>query len=251
MSNIEKHENNAVSIWKKEKANKIREIFAPNLNNDEFGFFWGLGKSLGANPFMREIWAVKYGNRPAQVFLGRDFYRKKAQEQKEYDGHSVDAVYSKDSFSVVNGIPKHQYNLTGRGTLLGAYCVVYRKDTSKPFFVFVEFDEYYQGHKDADGKIKKKSNGKAMQPTNWDVKPTTMIKKVAESQGCRGAFQGIFKGTYDESEAWEDDSGEVPVQPSKGRVVVEEAEYEDESEINTNSNATTEQTAFDYETRQQ
>lgn len=244
MSNIEKHEDK-MTIWSKDKVDKIRKIFAPDLTNDEFGFFFGLGKSLGANPFMREIWAVKYGNRPAQVFLGRDFYRKRAQEQPSYNGHSVDAIYSNDIYRVVNGIPEHEYNLRDRGQLVGAYCVVYRKDTEKPFFVFVEFGEYYQGNKDESGKVKKKSNGQSMQPTNWDTKGATMIKKVAESQGLRGAFQGVFKGTYDESEAWADDSGEVPVQPSSNRVLVEEDIPE--AEIETQTNTDHEQTAFDYE----
>jgi len=30
-----------------------------------------------------------------------------------------------------------------------------------------------------------------------------MIKKVAEAQALRGAFQGLFAGTYDASEEWE------------------------------------------------
>jgi len=30
-----------------------------------------------------------------------------------------------------------------------------------------------------------------------------MIKKVAEAQALRGAYQGIFEGTYDESEAYD------------------------------------------------
>ena len=33
-----------------------------------------------------------------------------------------------------------------------------------------------------------------------------MIKKVAEAQALRGAFQGVFKGTYDESEQWKQET---------------------------------------------
>ena len=101
-----------LEIWK--DKDKIRKLFASNLTQDEFDFFVGLGSALGANPFTHEIWAVKYEskkdpNKPASIFLGRDFYRRKAQEQPDYDVHIVDAIYSKDEFEVVNGSVKHKY----------------------------------------------------------------------------------------------------------------------------------------------
>lgn len=197
---------NPIEYWG--KVGKIRAMFAPQLSNEEFGVFVGMGKSLGANPFNREIWAVKYGNSPAQIFLGRDFYRRKAQEQTEYKGHQVDAIYSNDSFKMVGGKPEHEYKLMDRGVLVGAYCIVYRKE-NEPYFNVVKFNEYYSGHKDEKGNIKKKSNGYDMKPNLWDEKPETMIKKVAEAQALRGAFQGVFAGTYDESEEWKQEDKEL------------------------------------------
>lgn len=172
-----------MNIWSKDKRDLIRKTFAPDLTPMEFAMFVGMGKSLGANPFLNEIWAVKYNNREAQIFLGRDFYRRKAQEQPNYNGHQVDAVYENDEFKMVNGKPEHTYNLKDRGDILGAYAVVYVEDR-EPFFNFVEFSEYNKGQ------------------STWKEKPATMIKKVAEAQALRGAFQGVFKGTYDESEQW-------------------------------------------------
>ncbi|MFA5715927.1 MAG: phage recombination protein Bet [Candidatus Paceibacterota bacterium] len=181
--NIELKTKNAVSVW--ENLSEVREQFAPTLTDKEFAFFVTLGKSLGANPFKREIWAVKYDQgKAASIFLGRDFYRMKAQEQPEYDGHVADAVYSNDKFTVENGIPKHSYSLTDRGNLLGAYSVVYKKNQTHPFFTFVKLSEY--------------DKGQAL----WIKMKETLIKKVAEAQGLRGAFQGVFAGTYDESEDW-------------------------------------------------
>lgn len=174
----------SINAWDKEKRDLVRKTFAPNLNSQEFAMFVGLGKSLGADPFKREIWAVKYGNQQAQIFLGRDFYRRKAQEQPDYKGHQVDAVYSNDTFKMVNGKPEHEYKLGDRGNIIGAYAVVHRNG-NEPFFVLAEFSEY--------------STGKAL----WKDKPATMIKKVAEAQALRGAYQGIFAGTYDTSEEWE------------------------------------------------
>lgn len=181
MSDIIKTDNN-LDLWK--KKDKIRAMFAPNLSIDEFEAFVGMGASLCANPFNREIWAVKYGNQSAQIFLGRDFYRRKAQEQSEYNGHQVDVIYSNDKFKMVGGKPEHEYNLIDRGFIVGAYAVVYRAN-NEPFFITVKFEEY--------------STGKSL----WSTKPETMIKKVAEAQALRGAFQGLFAGTYDASEEWE------------------------------------------------
>ena len=167
------------TVW--QKIPIIKATFAPTLTEPEFAMFVGLGKSLGANPFNREIWAVKYGGSAAQIFLGRDFYRRKAQEQPNYKGHQVDAVYSNDEFAMVNGIPHHKYKITDRGVLVGAYCVVHKTDC-QPYHVFCELSEYDSNQ------------------SNWKTKKATMIKKVAEAQGLRGAFQGVFSGTYDESE---------------------------------------------------
>jgi len=180
---MDKFQASAAEVWK--DIDKIRQLFAPKLTDDEFGFFVSLGMGLGANPFTREIWAVKYDEtKPASIFCGRDFYRKKAQELSEYDGHYADTVYSNDKFHVTNGEPEHTYDLTDRGDLIGAYCIVRRKTTSQAFYTFVLLSEY----------DKKQSL--------WSKMPDTMIRKVAEAQGLRGCFQGTFAGTYDESEAW-------------------------------------------------
>lgn len=173
--------NDVCAIW--QDTEKIRQLFAPTLTEKEFSFFVSLGVGLQANPFTREIWAVKYDkDKPASVFLGRDFYRKKAQEQPDYDGHVAQAVYENDDFEVVDGIPHHKFKLTNRGKLLGAYGALYRKNISKPFFKFVELAEYDKGF------------------ALWKSMKVMLIEKVAEAQVLRGGYQGLFKGTYDESE---------------------------------------------------
>ena len=174
-------------IWQNTKS--IKEVFAPNLTEQEFKFFCGLGISLGANPFKREIWAVKYDkSKPAAVFCGRDFYRRKAQEQSDYDGHIVDVVYSNDKFRVENGMPRHEWALNERGDIVGAYFTGWRKSVDKTFFHFVKFTEYNKGQ------------------SSWNNMPETMIKKVVEAQGLRMMFQGIFSGTYDESEIYDEEA---------------------------------------------
>jgi len=177
---------NVMAVW--ENLNDVRAQFGPTLTEKEFSFFVTLGREFGANPFLREIWAVKYDSKsPASIFLGRDMYRRRAQEIPEYNGHTVQAIYEKDKFEfdIINEMPKHSYsNFGDRGKLLGAYYIGWSKRSQHPFYVSVRLDEYNQGF------------------ALWKTKPETQIKKVAEAQGLRGQYQGVFAGTYDESEQW-------------------------------------------------
>ena len=184
MTNALAQINNSLTMWEDDaRIGEIRKLFAPKLTEMEFQYFVGLGKATGLNPFLREIWSVKYDERtPASVFIGRDGYRKAAQAQSDYDYHQTDAVYENDTFTVEDGIVKHSYKLTNRGALIGAYCIAKRHKSSRPMYVFVELKEY--------------STGKSV----WSQKPATMIKKVAESQCLRACFQDLLGGTYGEEE---------------------------------------------------
>lgn len=183
------------------KLEEIRKLFAPTLTEMEFQFFVGLGKASGLNPFLREIWAVKYDkNAPAQIFIGRDGYRKAAQAHPEYDYHQSDAVYENDEFEVTNGEVHHKYKLTNRGRLIGAYCIAKRHKSSRPIYVFVEVSEY--------------STGRSV----WKDKPATMIKKVAESQCLRACFQDLLGGSYGEEEM-SDNSEAPPPKTSKSEAL--------------------------------
>lgn len=193
-----KNQDTDIVLWDDEqKLQEIRKLFAPKLSDMEFKFFVGLGKASRLNPFTREIWAVKYQeNAPAQVFIGRDGYRKAAQAHNDYDFHQCDAVYENDEFQVTNGEVSHKYKLTNRGALIGAYCIAKRHKSSRPMYVFTELKEY--------------STGKSLW-NNQTGKPATMIKKVAESQCLRACFQDLLGGTYGEEE--------MPQQVNECRVI--------------------------------
>lgn len=167
------------------KLAEIRKLVSPSapLTDIEFSFLVELGKATQLNPFMREIWAVKYKQgTPASIFLGRDGYRKAAQRQKDYEYHQVNAVYSDDEFKIVNNEIQHSYGFSNRGQLIGAYCIVKRKTSSKYTYVMVTMEEY-----NANQSL-------------WKSKPETMIKKVAEAQALRQAFQEVLSGTYSDAE---------------------------------------------------
>lgn len=173
-------------MWNNEKKlEEIRKLVSPSapLTDIEFSFLVQLGRATQLNPFMREIWAVKYKQGvPASIFLGRDGYRKAAQRQKDYEYHQVNAVYSKDEFRIVNDEIQHNYGFSNRGDLIGSYCIVKRKSSYKYTYVMVTMEEY------------------SLPQSLWKTKPETMIKKVAEAQALRQSFQEVLSGTYSDAE---------------------------------------------------
>lgn len=184
-----------IDMWSNQsKLMEIRKMISPStpLTDLEFSFLVQLGKATQLNPFMREIWVVKYRRKnrdtgkfeelPAQIFIGRDGYRKAAQRQKDYEYHQVNAVYSNDKFQIIDDIIHHTYGFSNRGELLGSYCIVKRKSAEKPTYVMATMKEYNQ------------------KQSLWNDKPETMIKKVAEAQALRQAFQEVLAGTYSDAE---------------------------------------------------
>jgi len=183
-----------IAVWQNQMA-EIKRIYGRDLSAVQFDLFVGMGKSLQLNPFLREIWAVKFSGQ-VSIFVGRDGYRKNGLRQKTYDGHIVDSIYSNDSFKVKAGEIIHEYADNPRGDLVGAYCVVYKKDQRIPTFVSVRLEEYQ------------------LNTLIWNKKPETMIKKVAESQCFKMAYPDVFNGTYDESENWTE-TGSPALDPDK------------------------------------
>lgn len=172
-------------IWTNEINLKEIRLFVSTspLTDLEFKHLVNIGRKTQLNPYLREIWAVKYSpNSPAQIFIGRDGYRLGAQRQPEYEYHQVESVYSNDQFEIVNGDINHRLGFGDRGELLGAYCIVKRKSSSKPTYVTVTLKEY------------------GLNQGLWKTKPETMIKKVAEAQALRQSFQSLFGGTYSDAE---------------------------------------------------
>ena len=181
---LQKFASEVMAVWA--DLASIKKVFAPDLTEIEFKIFVGLGMATGANPFLREIWPVKYDkSKPASIFLGRDFYRKKAQQQEDYAGHTSQAVYEKDEFSfdIATGMPSHRYTVTqDRGKIVGAYALAWRKGINRPFYVYVDFVE-----------VSKKQS-------TWNSQPICQVEKVAEARVLRQTWQATFAGTYSDAE---------------------------------------------------
>ncbi len=134
----------------------VREVCAKGCSETEFLLMMQLARTYGLDPFARQIWCVRYGQNPAQIFCGRDGYLAIAHRSGQFDG-------------MESGTKEVGGDIVG-------WCRVYRKDMSHPFEVEVQLKEY--------------STGKNL----WLSKPRIMIQKVAESSCLRRAFS--ISGLY-------------------------------------------------------
>jgi len=148
------------ATYDREKLQLIRDMFAKGASDNEFGVMIELARKYQLDPFARQIWLVKYGDNPAQIFCGRDGYLAIAHRSGQFDG-------------IQSGSRIEDNELIG-------WCKVYRKDMSHPFEVEVYASEY--------------STGKNL----WRDKPRTMIQKVAEAHALRRAFS--ISGLYSPEE---------------------------------------------------
>lgn len=187
------------------------QFFPAGATKAEQQYCFAVARELGLNPITREIYFVprrqKIGDRmvnKTEAMVGRDGFLAIAHKSGQIAGMETSCCI-KDVPQLENGkwIVKPE---------LVAECTVWRKDSSKPFTAQVSYNEYCQ--KTAEGK-----------PTKfWAEKPETMLKKVAESQALRKAFN--IHGVYCPEEigaGFETDSGEIITLSSATNVVRQDA----------------------------
>lgn len=169
--------------WTQEDIKLIKETVANGASPSEFKLFLYTAAKYELDPLIKQIWCVKYGERPAAIFTGRDGFLHIAHKSNQFNGMETTPIRN------------------DKGQLVAARCVVWRKDMTHPFTVEVPLAEY-------DLSVKPGQTGK---PNNWNKMPETMLKKVAESQCLRRAFD--ISGIYSPEEMDEvQDSTPAPVQ---------------------------------------
>lgn len=162
----------------------IQNTVAKGTSKVELAYFVNVCKSVGLNPFVKEIWCYKDSKGNLLVFAGRDGFLAKAQKNTFFNGIRSSEVCSKDSFSIdiANNKIEHSYGIDERGDIIGAYAIVFRKN-GEPTIEFAEFKFYNKGY------------------NTWKTHPAEMIKKVAETHALKKAF-GIsgIQSEYDFNE---------------------------------------------------
>ena len=170
----------------KEQMAVIESQFFPSgASKAEQQYCFSVARELCLNPITKEIFFVnrrqKIGERwvnKVEPMVGRDGFLSIAHRTNQFAG-----IETSTSIREVPQLENGQWQIR---TQLVAECSVWRKDTSKPFTVQVAYNEYCQ--RTAEGN-----------PTKfWAEKPETMLKKVAESQALRKAFN--IHGVYSPEE---------------------------------------------------
>lgn len=164
----------------------IKQYIFPTGTHQELAMFLTLCKTLDLNPFVKEVYAMKYGTSPATFIVSKDAYLKYAKKHQIFGGHECGVILLSANNQIIrtNGI------VLPETTLIGGWATIHFKDGTRPFQIDVNLKEYI-GLK-PDGTPNK----------TWEGKPATMIQKVALVHAIRNAFPfgSDIPKFYDESE---------------------------------------------------
>lgn len=150
-----------------------------SVTDQEVVLFIKLCEAQKLNPFVTgEVYLIKFGSQPAQMVIGYDAYKRRAEENPHH-------LYTESGITVIRGstgeiVQKPGACLYPTEKLIGGWCKVHKLKGSKEVVTFKEvtFDEYNKGN------------------AIWKEKPCTMIEKVAISQCLREAYPKDFEGLY-------------------------------------------------------
>lgn len=153
--------------------------------------FMATCQALGANPFLKDVYLVKYGgSEDAQIMAGKNYYTRVATSIDTFDGMTAGIICAAPDGTVA--YRPGSFAMPGE-TCVGGWAEVHDKRWSVPVRAEVAMAEYNSGR------------------SLWKTKPMTMIRKVALVQALREAYPDRFAGTYDAAEM---PAHKEPAQPS-------------------------------------
>lgn len=136
------------------------------VTDQEIMMFLSLCQFQQLNPFLREVYLIKFGTHPATMVTGKETFLKRAYRHPKYRGHKT--------------------GIADDGQI--AWAEVYVEGYQVSIRCEVDYKEY----------VGRKSNGEVN--SMWKAKPNTMLKKVALVQALREAFPETFGGLYSQEE---------------------------------------------------
>lgn len=169
----------------------------PAVTQREVKLFVELCKAQRLNPFIREAYLVKYGDKPASLVVGKDVYTKRAQANPRFKGMQAGIFVTRDG----KGKEREGSMVLPGETVIGGWCKVFVEGYDVPIYDSVAFEEYANRRK--DGKL----------GGSWAKMPGTMIRKVAMVHALREAFPDEFQGLYDAAEMGVEAQEEQPEPP--------------------------------------
>ncbi len=142
----------------------IVKLVNPLASPEEVALFLNICAMFHLNPFMRQIYLIKYDPKDKATFVvAYEEYLKRADRTNKWAGMASGTIDD----------PK-------TGAPIKAWAKVFRKDWAAPLEHEVYYSEYVQFGKGKDGQ--------KYVTKFWREKPRTMLKKVAIAQAFRLAF---------------------------------------------------------------
>ena len=147
------------------------------VTDQEVILFAKMCEAQKLNPFVTgEVYLIKFGTQPAQMVVGYDTYKRRAEENPSY-------LFKENGIVVQRGndiVQKKGACLYPSEKLVGGWCKVHKVKGDREVVTYKEvgFTEYDKGN------------------AIWKEKPCTMIEKVAISQALREAFPRDYEGLY-------------------------------------------------------
>jgi len=191
----------------------IRKYICKDANDKEIKMFLELCKHQNLNPFIGDVYLVKYGTGKAEQIVGRHLFNKRADAHPQYDGMKQyymieDPTESGNQLRVE--IESGLYN-PNKHILVGAITEVYRKDRTHPLAGVAYLKDF-----DKD-------------KATWKTLKLEMILKVSEVLALRKAFPQEFQGMYIKEELGleVDDTKQVEI----SKVEQQEEELDDIPEL--------------------
>lgn len=143
----------------------IRDNYAKNTTEEEFGLFLVHCKSSGLNPIRREIWCIKT-SKGLQIMTGINGFYRCANSHPEFNG-----IETSLEFDEMTGHLSH------------AICKVWRKNMTNPIIGTAYYSDYFKSASDS-----------------WRNYPNRMLEKCAEALSLRKAFPQELSNIYEEGE---------------------------------------------------
>ena len=103
MNEIAEYQGGAVAApeWERKLA-LVKSMVAKGCTDDEFALLCHLAKTYQLDPLAREIWAIRYGQNPAQIFVGHAGLINLALRSGKLDGLQCEIVDPNGDIQVYN-----------------------------------------------------------------------------------------------------------------------------------------------------
>lgn len=148
------------------------------LTTEEVFNFMQLAKFQELNPFLNEVYLIKFNGKPAQMVVSKEAFMKRAEKNPHFRGLKAGILVARDDeIKQLEGAVK-----LPKDTLIGGWAEVYRDDRAIPTHIEISFSEFSKGQ------------------ATWNQMPNNMIRKTAIVNALREAFPNSLGAMYTEDD---------------------------------------------------